>query len=405
MSRIKIKNFGPIKVGCIENDGWIDIKKVTTFIGNQCSGKSSVAKLFSTLSWIEKALYKNEIDENEVKRKNRFQNYYCGYQNIKSYFLQNTEIDFEGGSYKFSYRQGKFDIQKKDTEILVPKIMYVPAERNFISVVSQPEKLKYLPKTLYTFLDEFERAKQEIQSSLQLPFNNLEFSYENGVSKVIGNNFEVILSEASSGLQSAIPLYIVSKNLADSINKVTDSSKNKTSLDEKKKLRERLEQLLVNENLTDELRNLAIELLSSITKNDCFINIVEEPEQNLFPVSQRSILNSLLEFNNMNKGNKLIITTHSPYIINYLSISIQGWFLKNKIGDDKKLLERLNSITPLKSLVSSSDVAIYQIEDSNGMINRLGDYEGIPSDKNYLNNLLLEGNQLFDSLLEIEEDL
>ncbi len=34
------------------------------------------------------------------------------------------------------------------------------------------------------------------------------------------------------------------------------------------------------------------------------------------------------------------------------------------------------------------------------------DYEyGIPSDRNLLNMLLREGNQLFDSLLEIEEEL
>ena len=45
MSRIKIKNFGPVREGGQTNDGWIDIKKVTVFIGNQGSGKSTVAKL------------------------------------------------------------------------------------------------------------------------------------------------------------------------------------------------------------------------------------------------------------------------------------------------------------------------------------------------------------------------
>ena len=53
MSKIKIKNFGPIKEGCLENDGWIEIKKVTVFIGNQGSGKSTIAKLISTFTWIE----------------------------------------------------------------------------------------------------------------------------------------------------------------------------------------------------------------------------------------------------------------------------------------------------------------------------------------------------------------
>ena len=57
MSRIKIKNFGPIREGFVDNDGWMDIEKVTVFIGDQGSGKSTVAKLISTLSGIEKDLF------------------------------------------------------------------------------------------------------------------------------------------------------------------------------------------------------------------------------------------------------------------------------------------------------------------------------------------------------------
>ena len=37
MSRIKIKNFGPLKETASVTDGWIDIKKVTVFTGNQGS--------------------------------------------------------------------------------------------------------------------------------------------------------------------------------------------------------------------------------------------------------------------------------------------------------------------------------------------------------------------------------
>ena len=61
MSKIKIRNFGPIKEGYQENGGWIDIKKVTIFIGNQGSGKSTVAKLISTFMWLEKALIRGDI--------------------------------------------------------------------------------------------------------------------------------------------------------------------------------------------------------------------------------------------------------------------------------------------------------------------------------------------------------
>lgn len=61
MSKIRVKNFGPIKEGYLENDGWIDLKKVTIFIGNQGSGKSTLAKVISTLLWMEKALNRKEI--------------------------------------------------------------------------------------------------------------------------------------------------------------------------------------------------------------------------------------------------------------------------------------------------------------------------------------------------------
>ena len=63
MNKIRIKNFGPIKEGYQEEGGWMDIKKVTVFIGNQGSGKSTVAKVVSTLIWMEKALNRGDIEE------------------------------------------------------------------------------------------------------------------------------------------------------------------------------------------------------------------------------------------------------------------------------------------------------------------------------------------------------
>ena len=60
MSRIKIKNFGPLKETASVTDGWIDIKKVTVFTGNQGSGKSTVAKLVSTFTWMEKVLTRGD---------------------------------------------------------------------------------------------------------------------------------------------------------------------------------------------------------------------------------------------------------------------------------------------------------------------------------------------------------
>jgi hypothetical protein len=186
-----------------------------------------------------------------------------------------------------------------------------------------------------------------------------------------------------------------------------DESMKSISLEEEKRIKKEIEAILSNPNLSDEVKKASLEFLSAKFTYSSFVNIVEEPEQNLFPTSQRILLNHLLEFANMRADNQLILTTHSPYIINFLSIAIQGAYLKNKIGvskDATKYLERLEKVVPLKSLVAATDVAVYQL-DGAGNIKKLPDYEGIPSDDNYLNTSLAEGNQLFGSLIEIEHEL
>ena len=162
------------------------------------------------------------------------------------------------------------------------------------------------------------------------------------------------------------------------------------------------ERLIRNEKLTEDIRNQAIELLSSVTKNDCFINVVEEPEQNLFPSSQRSILNSLLEFNSINEGNMLVMTTHSPYLINYLTLAIEANKLKSKVKTEE-LTSKLNEIVPLKSTLDGDDLVIYQLDEKNGQIVKLKSYKGLPSDENYLNIGLAESNDEFSKLLDIED--
>jgi hypothetical protein len=110
----------------------------------------------------------------------------------------------------------------------------------------------------------------------------------------------------------------------------------------------------------------------------------------------------------MNAGNKLIMTTHSPYLINYLSIAVQGGYLLtelNKKSDPFDLIERLDAIVPKASLILGDELVVYQLDEKNGTITKLGSTEGIPSDKNYLNQSIRHGNEMFDALLEIEEEL
>jgi len=423
MTQFKVKDFGPIRYGGVLDEGFIDIGKITIFIGNQGTGKSTVAKLFSTLSWLEKQLYLGNLEEKDIVNYNRFPNKYCQYHNLKNYFSEfgESQIFYKGNAYHFYFNQHDgLKIEKvnqglqlfpKDNveKYVVPKIMYIPSERNFFSVVNNPEKIKGLPKSVYEFWEELDRIKQEFSEDIELPINAVKFHFDESTQQpyILGNNYRIKLSEASSGFQSVIPLFLVSQNIALSINNNQESSRSKLNAEEQKSLQEKVQNILNNDDFSEEIKDAALKLLSSQYRSECFINVVEEPEQNLYPESQKNILYKLLEFANLNKDNKLIITTHSPYLINYLTLAIKANQVLQKILDSPKkdsLKPQLEKIVPEASCVSEKDVFIYELTEK-GEIEMLDNYEGLPSDENYLNISLGETNNLFSELLEIEEEL
>ncbi|SEW20463.1 AAA ATPase domain-containing protein [Chitinophaga sp. YR573] len=414
MSKIKIKKFGPIKEGFTGEDSneWMDIKKVTVFIGTQGSGKSTVAKLISTLTWIEKVLVRGDYEETEFTDGNKFMERCCAYHRLENYFkgsdgVDNTEIEYEGNAYHLTYKNGKFYVKKRNEPDFYfhPQIMYVPAERNFISTINNARLIKLSSDPLVDFLTEFDNAKREIKESVALPINKIKVEYNDldDIVSISGDNYKVKLTEASSGFQSLIPLFLVSRYLAYSVKKQRDNSSH-SNRDQWSLLKNKLTDLIRKNKINEEDLSTLYTSFFQLNKS-IFINIVEEPEQNLFPSSQRQMLNSLIDFTNLNEGSELILTTHSPYIINYLTLAVKANSVLNKINNASnkdELQNKLNEIVPLDSVLSPEDLVIYELDDQ-GKIIKLGDYKGLPSDENYLNDKLEESNQLFTELIAIEE--
>ncbi|MFN4063203.1 MAG: hypothetical protein ACK4JA_03340, partial [Parazoarcus communis] len=395
MIRLRLNNFGPIGPGRSDNEGWIDFKRVTVFIGNQGAGKSTLAKLFSTFSWIEKALVRGDYEKKWFERKGRLKNQFLSYHRLENYLQTSgradAEIEYEGEACRIRYANGQLSITETGHQgYALPQVMYVPAERNFISYVRSPRELKLSSESLKEFLTAFDEAKHSLHGSLKLPINDSEIEYDrlNDILNLKGQGHKLRLADASSGFQSFVPVYLVSRHLAHRVRESSGQTQPPMSADELDRFKKEVVSIFRNSSLTQEQKRVAMSVLSARFNKKAFINIVEEPEQNLFPSSQWDILKGLLAFNSQGARNRLVLTTHSPYIVNFLSLAIQGKHLQQKLIEHKRddLLPDLYEIVPEQALLLADEVAIYQCNERDGSISELPCFEGIPSDHNLLND-------------------
>jgi len=457
---LKVKNFGPIgenrdKKGNLIDDGFftIEFAPVTVFIGPQASGKSTLLKLYSSFLWIEKALVQGKIwdlpDIGIISLPDIHANHiggravrssldkYLNYQNMQSYTRKDFKIKYCGTMYDIEVEllndQNLLSLHKNDCleiqfsihfnyNYFCPKIMYVPSERNLLTINEKnADKLSELSGAIKTFQERYGLALNETSKDIiSLPIENLNARYDGEKQTVFiinKNQTETPISEASSGCQSVVPVVVVSKYLTDKT-KTFDFKKSvynssvfirkivkKRSTKDEYDIFDELTKSLDERKFANEIKN--IEEKFSYLFNRCFINIVEEPEQNLFPETQAEVLYELLKCKNANEHNKLIFSTHSPYLISYLTQSAKVADLKNKCNNDEQKLKELKDgvkkISPklFDAAVLGDDIKIYETFD--GEVREKENYENLPNDDNALNNGLRKINDEFDKLFELGE--
>lgn len=405
--RLIVKSFGPVK------DLDITFKKVTLFIGDQGTGKSCVAKLFSMFKWLEKVLSQKKYKLNYFEQYNRFSTKLCPYHRIESFIQPDSYLRFESNLYIFEYKSGSFKIsdnnedvslfrtndQKEDVDGLA-KIMYVPAERSIVSVAENKTKLlKELPDSSETFSDEFVNAKKFFKSGYELPFERLHFEYDslNEVGWISGNDYKVRLINASSGIQSSLPMCMVSEYLSKMI---ADREEVKLSKEEKDKLEKRVAEIMQDDAISDSIKDMMIRQLSSANRYDRFINVVEEPELNLFPESLMQVLSSLVAINASSAQNMLVFTSHSPYSLAILNMLVMGAKVYQKANEEDKAV--IESILPHKYHLDERDVAAYRLslKDKNYCLSIINQNTGMIA-KNDLDSCSDEINRTFNQLYRL----
>lgn len=412
MSKLSISNVGPIKNG-LGGDTFIEFDRLTILIGTQGSGKSTIAKVYSSLCWLEKALVRGDLTVEDVEKEDYFLTEVMSFQGISDYFSDRSNVRYIGEKCEFNLENKKFTVHMNHkNNYASPKIMYVPAERNFLTSIVRPDLISKLPRALHTFLAVYEEAKNYTRSKLvDLPIGKIKYKYDqkNNASLLVGEGFKTDLVNGSSGYQSFVPLHLVTTYLSDCIpregkpkNKDYDAFLNVAL---QRRITEEIHKILADKS--KKAPDSILKKIEQIKKRyiySAFINIVEEPEQNLYPDSQRKVLFELLRALNSTGNNKLIITTHSPYILNFMTLSMQAYRLYHsgkKLPADK--LEHLQSIVPAAAAITADSVRVYQLEEE-GSIERLEFEYGFIPDNNKLNYKLEEINEQFSDLLDAGEE-
>lgn len=304
-----IRNFGPIE------DVEIKLKRINVFIGEQGVGKSTIAKLYSCMQdFFLRFLILFDDDQTKIKmifKRYGIHSYFCNETYIEFHSVTGFIVKYEEGVFKISHpeyneEQMKVlviemikeslkhsftgaglpsdadlnDMPEKEIEVMISNLrtsFYLPAERSLVGCVSNSlyslitAKVP-LPKMLLEYLSFFEKAKNEYQD-YEVPFLGLTFKASKDDDKILMRGKETEFKYASSGIQSIVPMLMV---------------------------------------------------IDYCLKQEYFSSFaLEEPEISLFPTNQLELVRFIISKLNQEDGiENLIITTHSPYILSILNISI-----------------------------------------------------------------------------------
>lgn len=402
INELRIQNFGAIGDGFELNNGYIKFNQNTLLCGTQGTGKSTVAKLYSTFVWLEKALLRGDFKVKDLERGKTFVNKYLKFQNIDSYVKVDSYLHYKGECYDFKFENEKLcAFEHSVSEYVRPQISYIAAERNLLSLLGKDAKQsKILPPSLLFMLGDYIDACENLKGDIELPVNNVKFKFDrlNKISKIFSDSFNIKVSEASSGLRSSIPLFVTLRYLYDKI--INGIYEEKKSQDEIEKNEKRIKEVLEDNTLTAETRTMLIKMLSN-NNSKRLVSIVEEPEQNLFPDSQEKLVYELLHLSGLG-NNQLVMTSHSPYIINYLTLAIKAKQVYDVLKNEESK-QKLSAIVPTQSMIDGNSLTIYELT-LDGKIKLLEPYNNMPSDENMLNSILEDTNRRYSEILDIRDD-
>lgn len=366
MASLHIKSFGPIV-----DSNKIELTSLMVLIGRQSAGKSTFMKVLCFCRWIEKKIMVSTDDlVNQYTHYNRFVRELKQFHRLNDeYFMKDTELFYDGDNITIEYKgvNGNARIVRKKSfaeKRFNTKLSYIPAERNLVSAIQNVDKTYKATErdVLFNFIYEWDEAKTPYTS--EHPYR---LAATGGFSYVNKSGADVLVREggtetpafyASSGMQSVMPMEVM-------MNYITSCVGENASLS----MHDRNEiSRMDNDHAYRRLEYQSAQVF------------IEEPEQNLYPESQKLVVMSLVRslkraLENGSEQSMAVVTTHSPYVMSVVNVLLTAAIVKEK-GLEQKVVGK-------DCILPSRAISGYYI-DENGMFQNIMDKE-IP---------MLSGNDL-----------
>lgn len=366
MISLHIKNFGPIV-----DSTKIELTPLMVLIGRQSAGKSTFMKVLCFCRWIEKKIMVSTDDMvNQYTHHNRFVKELKQFHRLNDeYFTTDTELVYDGDSITIEYigmnsnariiRKKSFSEKRFNT-----KLSYIPAERNLISAIHNVDKAYKATErdVLFNFIYEWDEAKSPYTS--EHPFR---LAATGGFSYVNKSGADVLVREdgtetpafyASSGMQSIMPMDVMANYITERVGQNASLSMHERNEISKTD----------NEYSYRRLEYQSAQLF------------IEEPEQNLYPESQKLVVMSLVRslkkaLDNGSEQSMAVVTTHSPYVMSVVNVLLAAAIVEEK-GLEQNVVSK-------DCILPSKDISGYYINEK-GVFQSIMDNE-IP---------MLNGNDL-----------
>lgn len=354
MKHLTVRNFGPI------TEAELELKRYNLFIGQQSSGKSTLLKIASFCDWLEAQVEMTQSPE----RYERLETIKLGlirFHKMEGYLHADSYIRYETDalSYEFDATLNKATISwgrgSRRWAYKRAKIAYIPAERNLVAAIPNWFQVSMSPNNIFDFMKDWEFARKAFDKNEQilgLPFSYRYDAETKSDEILMDDGRKVTLTNASSGLQSLTPLFIMLRYLTK--NYFNDDHGNVENI----VLKERLQSILMGFGMSESKRDEILQNFMTPSRTDLFI---EEPEAHLFPSTQKDFVYSLVTMlNGGRKRHNCFISTHSPYLMTAFNNLIMAGTVAS---ESKEKADMVSGRFPASMRLKYDDVAAYSIKD------------------------------------------